>query len=155
MKTFLIYNSLLGEVIAKVKAFRQEDICNPYTGPHLRSLEVPQNVHADDAKIEMVNGQLKVVEDEDLKAAREAAELSIAREAKLKRIRDIRAPKLVRVDQLINIAFLNSWTASEKTELRNYRQALLDITEDFKADMSSLDAVDPEAMEWPVEPSEA
>jgi hypothetical protein len=154
MKTFKIYDVNLNQVVAEVKAESSAMICNPYSGPQYRHAEVPEGVNPADASVELVNGQAVATEDQDLKAAREADELAQAREAKLNRIRDLRAPKLARVDQLVNVAFLASWTASEKTQLRNYRSALLDITEDFKADMSSLDAVDPEAMEWPVEPSE-
>lgn len=156
MKTFLIYDTNLesNNLVAKVKAESKEMICNPYSAPNFRAVELPAEIHPDDAKLEMINNQLVVSEDQDLKAARLAAELSAQRESKLNRIRDLRAPKLARVDQLVNIAYLNSWTASEKTELKNYRLALLDITEPYKADMSLLDSLDLAAIEWPTEPTE-
>lgn len=80
--------------------------------------------------------------------------LEQSRDAKLEEFRQARDAKLKRMDNLVNIAFLNSWTSIEKTELRNYRQALLDITESYKADRSLLDSLDIAAVEWPVEPAE-
>jgi hypothetical protein len=155
MKTFKIYDVNLNQVVAEVKAESSAMICNPYSGPQYRHAETPSSMNPADAKVELVNNQIVVSEDQDLKAAREAAELAQAREAKLNRIRDLRAPKLAKVDQLVNIAYLNSWTASEKTELRNYRLALLDITEAYKADPVALDALDVSAIDWPEEPTEA
>lgn len=76
------------------------------------------------------------------------------RESKLEEIRDIRSPKLAKVDLLCNLALLNSWTGSEKIELRDYRLALLNITEPYKADMSLLDDLDISDIEWPSEPEE-
>lgn len=87
--------------------------------------------------------------------AKVSAKLDAARNQKLNIIRAKRSEKLARVDSLVNVAFLNSWTATEKTELKDYRQALLDITEPFKADMSSLDSLNVESISWPTEPSEA
>lgn len=75
-------------------------------------------------------------------------------EAKLNQIRSLRAPKLARVDQLINVAYLNSWTSTEKTELRNYRKNLLEITDEYKEDPSLLDNLDVSQIVWPTEPTE-
>lgn len=73
------------------------------------------------------------------------------REDKLNDIRKLRDSKLIRVDQLINIAVLDAWTAPDKVELKAYRQALLDITESYKADLSLIDALDITAIVFPVE----
>jgi hypothetical protein len=99
----------------------------------------------------IIPAHLAVQED----AAKIAAKLAASREAKLGALRALRAPKLARVDQLVNIAFLNSWTAGEKAELKDHRAALLNITEPYKADASLLDDLDIEAIEWPEEPSES
>ena len=94
---------------------------------------------------------------EELEAAEAditSSKLNSARASKLDEVRAARVPKLARVDLLCNLAILNSWTAGEKTELREYRQALLDITEPYVADASLLDSLDVAAIEWPVEPTE-
>lgn len=89
-------------------------------------------------------------------ASKKADYINEQRFNKLNELRSQRDEKLKRVDQLINIAFLNSWTAAEKTELKDYRQALLDITEPYKANMSSLcDDLDLNSFVWPTEPSES
>lgn len=88
-------------------------------------------------------------------AAVAARKLNEAREIKLEAVRAAREPKLKRVDVLSNIAYLNSWTAGEKTELKNYRQALLDITEEYKDTPSLLDSLVVDEIEWPVEPTES
>lgn len=77
-----------------------------------------------------------------------------ARDAKMLQIREIRNTKLSRVDQLVNIAFLNAWTAAEKTELKNYRSNLLNITEQYKTSPSLLDNLDVLQISWPTEPTE-
>lgn len=78
----------------------------------------------------------------------------ITTEINIEKLRAIREPKLKRCDQLINIAFLNAWTASEKTELKNYRQALLDITEPYKTN-TQLSDEELNSFVWPTEPTEA
>ena len=72
---------------------------------------------------------------------------------KLNNLRILRDNKLKRVDLLINIAVLNSWTSAEKLELKNFRQALLDITDPYKNDMSLCDVLDLDNFIWPNEPS--
>lgn len=130
----------------------QENFGGPWGSPDLSvHIQISEEMDADCVKAELdVDNNIVLALDAD----KAAAKLAANREAKLNKIRDLRSPKLSRVDQLVNIAVLDSWTAGEKTELKNYRQALLDITENFKADMPSLDAIDPENMTWPTEPSE-
>jgi hypothetical protein len=99
---------------------------------------------------EVETSELEIVPDAD----KVAAKLQSSREEKLQELRKIRDEKLLRVDVLVNLAVLYSWTASEKTELRNYRQALLDVTEDYKDDMHLLDDLEISAIQWPEEPSE-
>lgn len=115
-------------------------------------VECPQNVDPTCALAswDAENAEYLVTTD----SAKTASKLEAARNKKLNVIRNKRSEKLARVDQLVNVAFLNSWTATEKTELKNYRQALLDITESYKNDMPSLDQVDPNSIAWPIEPSE-
>lgn len=99
-----------------------------------------------------------VVADADQDAAQatyDAQQLAAARSNRLDDLRAARAPKLKRADMLVNLAVLNSWTAPEKTELKAYRQALLDITAPYKADMSTVDAMDLNAITWPTEPTES
>ncbi len=81
-------------------------------------------------------------------------QLDITTEINLNKLRVLRDEKLKRLDLLVNIAFLNSWTAGEKTELKNYRTALLDITEPYKNGEVLSDAAFL-AFQWPVEPTEA
>lgn len=75
----------------------------------------------------------------------------ITTEENLNKLRELRKEKLARLDQLVNIAFLNSWTAAEKTELKDYRNALLNITEPYKTGTLLNDLND---VVWPTEPTE-
>lgn len=147
MKKFLIYDKNAQQAVARVMAESAAHICNPYSGVQYERIEIPQEIEMEDAG---VDENLAVVEDQDRKAVRLLRE----RNAKLDGLRSLREPKLKRCDQLVNIAYLNSWTSTEKTELKNYRLALLDITEPYKADMSLLDSLDLAAIEWPTEPTE-
>lgn len=110
---------------------------------------LPENVQFEAAQC---NEDFSISED----SIKKQAYVDQQRLNKLNQLRSQRDEKLKRVDQLINIAFLNSWTAAEKTELKDYRQALLDITEPYKANMSSLcDDLDLNSFVWPTEPSES
>lgn len=99
--------------------------------------------------------EVSAEDSEAAEASIASQKLSEARAAKLEEVRNARKPKLKRVDVLMNIAYLNSWTGPEKTQLKDYRQALLDITESYKDDAATLDSLDVSAIEWPVEPSES
>lgn len=166
MKTILIVDKVSLQIQTKYQALAPEQ--HKYGGPwgdtnQTAHLEVPAGLDADCVQVVQVAealdpetqlvipAHLAVEED----AAKASAKLSASREAKLEQLRKLREPKLSRVDQLVNIAVLDAWTAGEKTELKNYRAALLDITEPYKADMSLLDALDLQAINWPVEPSES
>lgn len=99
-----------------------------------------------------------VVSDEgkaDAQAAWDASQLNAARERKLDLVRHQRDAKLKRVDILSNVAYLNAWSVAERNELKSYRQALLDITDQWKDNMSALDSLDMNAINWPTEPSES
>jgi hypothetical protein len=165
MKTILIVDKVSLQIQSKYQAEQADQ--SRYGGPwgdpsQTAHLECPQEVDADCAMVVEVAeaidpetqlpipAHLEVQED----AQKASAKLAASREAKLDQIRELRKPKLERVDQLVNLAVLDSWTAGEKTELKNYRAALLNITEPFKADSAMLDAQDLEALEWPIEPSE-
>lgn len=73
------------------------------------------------------------------------------REEKLQAVRDHRSPLLAEADIEIN-KLLDS--AGDESAWRTYRQNLRDITDSYKADMSTLDAVDDvEAdVSWPTKP---
>jgi hypothetical protein len=80
------------------------------------------------------------------------ADLTAAeREEKLQAIRDHREPLLQEADIQINILIDADGDA---TAWKTYRQALRDVTETYKADMSLLDAiVDVESdITWPIKP---
>lgn len=77
----------------------------------------------------------------------------ITEETNLKAIRALRAPKLVEVDDARNYmiwaeAAGTPWTVEKKEEWADYRQALLNITEEV-----NLETVDVEAIVWPAKPS--
>jgi len=105
----------------------------------------PEELDSDCVKAEMQDDEIIIVADE----AKVAIKLQSQRNLKLEQIRRLRDEKLIKVDRLVNIAVLDAWTTTEKNELKTYRQALLDITEPYKADMSLLD----NDIEWPIEPS--
>lgn len=73
------------------------------------------------------------------------------REDKLAGIRDHREPLLSEAD--IEVNKLED-AAGDAAPMRAYRQALRDVTESYKADMSTLDAVSDVAADvtWPVKP---
>lgn len=125
-----------------------------YGGPWCDSnvcahIAIPEEMDADCVAVEMQEDEMVVVID----AAKASAKLSKVRKDKLKELRKQREPKLAKVDQLVNIAVLDAWTAPEKAELKAYRLALLNMTEVYKADMSLIDALDVSAIEFPIEPS--
>lgn len=91
----------------------------------------------------------------DAQAAWDASKLNYARERKLDLVRAQRDAKLKRVDILSNVAYLNAWSVAERNELKSYRQLLLDITDQWKDNMSALDSLDLNAINWPTEPSES
>jgi len=147
MKNFLIYDNNSEQIAARIQAESAQMICNPYSSLQYQRIEVPAEIALDVAGLDQ---NLQPILDQYLQDARTLSE----REAKLDQLRSSRSEKLTRCDQLVNIAFLNSWTAGEKTELKNYRLALLDVTEVFKADMSLVDALNVSTFVWPTEPTE-
>lgn len=151
MKTFLIINkqTLAIEFSYEASAAsptKYKHAWNPLENLHA---ELPEGVALAAAQVDSINGNEAEISENSTKKNELIAS---QRNAALNGLRAERDEKLKRVDQLINIAFLNSWSGPEKTELKNYRQELLDITEPFKADMSLCDNIN---VEWPEEPSEA
>lgn len=80
-----------------------------------------------------------------------AAKLTQERNDKLEEIREHRAPLLSEADVEINKL---EDAAGDPASWRTYRSALRDITESYKADMSTLDAVADVAADvtWPAKP---
>lgn len=153
MKNILIVDKISLNIQTRYQAEQpnQSQYGGPWGDPSQTvHLEVPDNIDADCAVAIMENEEIVVSENLEKKAEK----LEQARQAKLDKIRKLREPKLQRVDQLVNIAVLDAWTASEKTELKNYRNMLLNITNGLKDNNEALDALDVEAMLWPEEPSE-
>lgn len=110
-------------------------------------IELPENVQYEAAQC---NEDFSISEN----SSKKQDYINEQRFNKLNELRFQRDEKLKKVDQLVNIAVLDSWTAGEKTELKEYRQALLDITEPYKVNMSSLcDSLDLNSFVWPTEPS--
>lgn len=107
-------------------------------------IALPENVQLEAAQC---NEDFSISED----SIKKQAYIDQQRLNKLDQLRAIRDEKLKRVDQLINVAFLDAWTAGEKLELRDYRDSLLNITESYKADMSLCDALDMNTIVWPIE----
>jgi hypothetical protein len=90
---------------------------------------------------------------DNAEAAISAQKLGASRDAKLNEVRAAREPKLKRADILTNIAYLDAWDDTKKAALKDFRQALLDITNPYKADASLLDSLDVSAVQWPTEPT--
>lgn len=155
MKNFILVNKQTMEVVAN---YSSESVNLSKFGGQLSRVDIydhvecPEGVDPESASVSWDSDLSEYVVSTD--AVKAASKLEEARNQKLNIIRSKRSEKLVRVDQLVNVAFLNSWTAGEKTELKNYRQALLDITESYKNDMPSLDSLDVNSIVWPAEPSE-
>lgn len=154
MKTILIVDKVSLQVQSRYQAqqSKQESYGGPWGSPEATvHLEVPEGLDADCVSISLVGDEYVVEQD----ANKTEAKLQLSRQMKLEEIRKLRGPKLSRVDQLVNIAVLYSWTAADKTELKNYRKALLDITEPYKEDPFLLDDLNPASIAWPTEPTEA
>ena len=148
MKNWIIVNKETKEIMAKYEALTQLEFGGAWGSDAFANIEVPAELDPDCLAI---SNEMELSEDSE----KAADKLDASREAKLEQLRQMREPKLARVDQLVNIAFLDGWTAGEKTELKNYRLALLNITEDFKSNMALLDDQDLNEIEWPEEPSES
>jgi hypothetical protein len=123
-----------------------------YGGPwgdwmQFEHVAVPEEMDANCVGAVLENGQIVLQIDQN--------KLNAVREGKLEQIRKLREPKLANVDRLVNVAVLNSWTSTEKAEIKTYRDALLDMTEPYKADMSLLDDLDLNSLQFPEEPSES
>jgi len=119
-----------------------EELRNPEITTHVA---VPEDIDIDRLDVSVSNGVITLSESDPL-----IDELM----QKLQDIRDLRTPKLERVDILSNVAYLNDWTAEKRDELRDYRVALLGITEDYKDDLNLLYDLDISTIEWPEEPTE-
>ena len=112
-------------------------------------ISCPAELDSNCVAIEIQEGEMVVV----LDATKASAKLDKQRQDKLNELRKQRDNKLIKVDQLINIAVLDTWSAGDKAELKAYRLALLNMTEAYKANMSLLDDVDVANIEFPIEPS--
>lgn len=116
---------------------------------HTEHIQIPENLDSECIKAELQDGQIVILADTE----KSAAKLQKQREDKLEQIRQLREPKLKQVDLLVNQAVLDDWSAENKLALKNYRSALLVITDTYKADMSLLDVVDVNSFSFPAEPS--
>lgn len=151
MKTFFIINKQTLQIEFSYEALeaspaRYKHAWNPLE--HLHT-ELPNGMLLGAVQIDSIEGNEVQISENSVK---KIEVIAANRLYNLNSLRAQRDEKLKRVDQLVNIAFLNSWTAGEKTELKNYRQELLNITEPYKADMSLCDSMN---VEWPLEPSES
>lgn len=151
MKILIVSNSNL-EILSKYDADAPSQ--QSYGGPWGRQEETthvacPEELDHECVKAEMQDDVMVVLEDVE----KASDKLNKNREEKLRQLRIQRESKLAKVDQLVNIALLDAWSAADKAELKAYRQALLDMTEVYKADMSLIDALDLANVEFPIEPS--
>lgn len=151
MKRFIIYSNILNEVVGKVHADSKDLICNPYSGAGMEALEIPAEIHMEDAAVEITELGKNVIEDQDLKAARTQNE----RNKKLTQVRAKRDELLKQVDRMVNELVLGVRNDSE--EVRGYRAALLSFTDLYKnqagdatAAIDSLDIDDADS--WPTAP---
>lgn len=89
-------------------------------------LLIPAELDAECIKAEEVEGEIQLIEDADLKSAKVQA----GRDQKLALLRSLREPKLKSLDVKINELALG--LRSDLTELKAYRSALLQLTNDYK-----------------------
>ncbi len=114
-------------------------------------ISCPDNINPKDAKITKYRGQMNVRED----AAKKTARQQEARELKLNELRMKRDEKLKEVDRMINELVLQIRTNEE--EVKEYRSALLSITDEYKDEdghaTSSIDNLDlDDSAIWPARP---
>lgn len=130
--------------------FSPENHPGSILGGIIKEVEVTDNFDASTMKGVVAEDGSVTFEEDTVKIV---AKLDKSREDKLSELRKQREPKLQRVDQLVNIAVLDAWSASDKAELKTYRLALLNMTDTYKVDMSLLDDLDISNIEFPIEPS--
>ena len=93
-----------------------------------------------------------------LNPAKVTAKLNHTRSVKLQALRNLRAPKLDEVDIFVNDLTLTDTSLSVE-DVKNYRQALKDVTSPFKnyesdnGHATALDALVIESFEWPEKPT--
>ena len=106
-------------------------------------MELEEGLDANCVKAELDNGEMILSED--------SAKVQARRNAKLGLLRQLRAEKLAAVDRMINELALD--VRSDKEEVKNLRQALLDLTDDYKKvdgnAKASIDNLDLSEIEWP------
>jgi hypothetical protein len=144
--------------VAKVKGFvpkdavgRVENSVDPEDYPYLRSREVPNPDFPEEIIREMYV-------DEDAKAAGVLAQTQNRRNSKLAQLRILRDQKLLDCDNIVRDLALG--LRSDQILIREYRQALKDITEDYKyvndvnKGKASLDAFEDDMSDfvWPAKP---
>jgi hypothetical protein len=151
MKILIVNNESL-DIVSKYDADEpsQSNYGGPWGDPNQFShIACPEELDSECVQAARDENDNIIIQIDEDKAS---AKLSAARESKLDQIRALRVPKLARVDQLVNVAVLTDYSAGDKLALKNYRDALLNITESYKTNMASLDTVVVADIEWPVEP---
>lgn len=146
MKKFLVYSINENKTVEKKQTDSFEDIKPFFCIDSFHVIEVPNDIELEDADLNL--DTLEIFENQTLKNARLAQERNLI----LNQIRYLRESKLNKVDQLVNDAYLLDWNSTAKEELKDYRQALLDITETYKLNPELLDSLDVTAIDWPEEP---
>lgn len=125
---------------------------NPEDYPYLRSREVVLEGSFPEQTIK------EIYVDEDAKAAGEIVKLAQQRNSKLALLRSIRDQKLLECDNIVRDLALG--LRSDQVPIREYRQALKDITDDYKyvsdsnKGKATLDAFadDLSDFTWPTKP---
>lgn len=121
----------------------------------LKEVEVPDDFNMNIMTAVIAeDGSITFEED----AAKVAEQLEEVRAGKLTHLRALRSAKLMEVDIMVNDLALGD-TSLTQVQIKDYRQALKDVTEPFKEyatdedHATALDALDVPGFVWPVKPS--
>lgn len=145
----LIIDKASGDIASQydAEAPAQESYGGPWGNPDwFTHMECPEDVDPSCAVAEIVEGEIELSEDSDKVQAR--------RDAKLEELRVRRNSKLDECDVMINelVLALRSDTAA----IAAYRQALLDLTDDYKKvdghAKAAIDSLDLDDIDWPEAP---
>lgn len=148
----LVFDKNVNQIVGRIEVNSLNDLSNPLTGPLMDYIIVPDEIHLQDADVDVdESGQRFAVENQQLKAARTQA----SRNQKLAQTRFKRDELLKQVDVMVNELALG--VRNDQQAVRDYRAELLSFTNMYKdqngnatAAIDSLDIDDADS--WPTAP---